>query len=105
MAKHGKKYRKSAEQIAAKQIITVKDALAKVKDLAFAKFNESVDVDVVLGIDPIRKNASNYEYKRSHPKEDNSFKMSPKTLQENAEIDLLRVFNMFTGSIHEHHPD
>jgi len=52
MAKHGKKYRKSAELIKDKQLLSAKDALAKVKDLAYTKFDESVDLSVNLGIDP-----------------------------------------------------
>lgn len=51
MAKHGKKYRKAAEQIKPGEMIPVQKALAKVKELAYAKFDESVDVHVNLSID------------------------------------------------------
>jgi large subunit ribosomal protein L1 len=53
MATHGKKYEKALEL--AKNVNTslpAKEALTKVKELAFAKFDESVDVNVNLGIDP-----------------------------------------------------
>lgn len=55
MATHGKKYEKAREL--AKEVnapLGIKEALIKVKELAFAKFDESVDVDVNLGIDPSR---------------------------------------------------
>ena len=52
MKKHGKKYKKVAEQVKDRQLLSAKDALAKVKDLAYTKFDESVDVSINLGIDP-----------------------------------------------------
>lgn len=52
MAKHGKKYEKAFSGIVAGEILPIKGALEKVKNLAYAKFDESVDVDVNLGIDP-----------------------------------------------------
>jgi large subunit ribosomal protein L1 len=51
MSKHGKKYNKAAEQIAAGRMLSISDALQKIKELSFAKFDESIDVDVNLGID------------------------------------------------------
>jgi Ribosomal protein L1 len=51
MRKHGKKYKNAAKKVVAREPIHIKDALAKIKELAFAKFDESVDADVVLGID------------------------------------------------------
>lgn len=51
MAKHGKKYIKALEQVKAGQLLSPEQALGKVKQLAFAKFDESVDVHVNLGID------------------------------------------------------
>jgi large subunit ribosomal protein L1 len=55
MIEHGKKYRKAKEALGAseqnKVSFSAKDALKKVKDLAFVKFDESVDVSVNLGID------------------------------------------------------
>lgn len=47
----GKNYRKALESCGEKEVFASKDALAKVKELSFVKFDESVDVDVVLGID------------------------------------------------------
>lgn len=51
MAKHGKKYTKALEQIKRNEVVPVDQALTKIKELAFAKFDESVDVHVNLGID------------------------------------------------------
>ena len=48
---HGKKYRKAVEACGEKTFLTSKEALNKVKALSFVNFDESVDVDVVLGID------------------------------------------------------
>ena len=52
MLKHGKKYRKSREQVQPGQVVPVKEALSKLKSMAYAKFDESVDANVNLGIDP-----------------------------------------------------
>jgi large subunit ribosomal protein L1 len=52
MTKRGKKYKNVREQISRGVSLSVDDALAKIKELAYAKFDESVDVDVNLGIDP-----------------------------------------------------
>ncbi|MBI2352630.1 50S ribosomal protein L1 [Candidatus Dependentiae bacterium] len=54
MNKHGKKYRKAKESSTLKAASSVHDAIEKVKELAFAKFDESIDVAVNLGIDPSR---------------------------------------------------
>ena len=51
MAMHGKQYRASREK-AEQEVFSAKDALEKIKNLAYAKFDESVDVNVNLGIDP-----------------------------------------------------
>lgn len=51
MAKHGKKYRNALAKVSDRlAVLPVADALAKVKDLAYAKFDESVDVSINLGI-------------------------------------------------------
>ena len=50
MTKHGKKYR-SAVVKAPKVETDALDALQKIKDLSFVKFDESVDVAINLGID------------------------------------------------------
>jgi large subunit ribosomal protein L1 len=52
MSTHGKKYLKAREQVVQDQPIAVEQALARVKELAYAKFDESVDVNINLGIDP-----------------------------------------------------
>ena len=54
MSKHGKKYTSASKQIAPDQVLSVADALKKIKDLSFVKFDESVDLDVNLGIDPAK---------------------------------------------------
>lgn len=51
MAKHGKKYRAAVLKKPGNDL-GVDIALQKVKDLSFAKFDESVDVAINLGIDP-----------------------------------------------------
>ena len=51
MATHGKKYRAASEKMNAETLYSFKDGLAQVKNLAFAKFDESVDVHINLGID------------------------------------------------------
>jgi large subunit ribosomal protein L1 len=48
---HGKKYRKAVEACGEKVVLSAKEALDKVKALSYVSFDESVDVDVVLGID------------------------------------------------------
>lgn len=53
MAKHGKKYR-TALTSAPKAELGADAGLQKVKDLSYAKFDESVDVSINLGIDPAR---------------------------------------------------
>jgi large subunit ribosomal protein L1 len=51
MINHGKKYRKAKEKIQPGHVVPVKEALSKLKELAYAKFDESVDAHVNLGID------------------------------------------------------
>lgn len=52
MAKPGKKYREAAAKVDPDKVYGVQEALALVKDIAFAKFDESVDVALKLGVDP-----------------------------------------------------
>ncbi|TET06526.1 50S ribosomal protein L1 [Candidatus Dependentiae bacterium] len=52
MSMHGKKYNTVKEQVQTEVIVPIKDALDNLKKWAYAKFDESVDVDVKLGIDP-----------------------------------------------------
>lgn len=51
MNKHGKKYDKAKGLVDKSVVLSVKDALEKVKEVAFAGFDESVDISVNLGID------------------------------------------------------
>lgn len=52
MAKHGKKYRAALEKIEAERKYTLADGMAKVKEIAFAKFDETVELTMWLGVDP-----------------------------------------------------
>ena len=52
MKTHGKKYRAAAEKIQAGVLHTPQAALEAVKNAAFAKFDETVEVAVRLGVDP-----------------------------------------------------
>lgn len=51
MVKHGKKHRNALQLVSNLDLLSYKDAIAKVKSLSFAKFDESIDIDVNLGID------------------------------------------------------
>jgi len=51
MAKPGKKYRAAASKIEDRPY-ELKDALSVIKDTAFAKFDETVEVHMRLGVDP-----------------------------------------------------
>ncbi len=48
----GKQFKASKDKIDRTRIYTVDEALALVKETAYAKFDESVDVSVKLGVDP-----------------------------------------------------
>jgi large subunit ribosomal protein L1 len=52
MAKHGKRYNELARSVDTKEIYEPADALELVKKTANAKFDETVDVAVRLGVDP-----------------------------------------------------
>jgi large subunit ribosomal protein L1 len=52
MAKHGKKYRAALEKIEEGRKYTLEDGMAKVKEIAFAKFDETVELTMWLGVDP-----------------------------------------------------
>lgn len=52
MAKRGKNYRNAAAKIDRNKVYEPQEALALVKQVAFGKLDESVDVAVNLGIDP-----------------------------------------------------
>ena len=50
--KHGKNYRNALAQVDREELITINEALDKVKALASAKFDETVELAVRLGVDP-----------------------------------------------------
>ena len=52
MRQHGKKYRAAEEKIEAGRKYTLEDGVAKVKEIAFAKFDETVELTMWLGVDP-----------------------------------------------------
>ena len=52
MKKHGKKYRSAAEKIEAGRKYDLETAVAKVKEISFAKFDETVELTIWLGVDP-----------------------------------------------------
>lgn len=51
MAKHGKNYRNSSAKIEAGKAYAPKEALELVKELAAAKFDETIEVSIRLGVD------------------------------------------------------
>jgi large subunit ribosomal protein L1 len=52
MKKHGKKYRAALEKVDASRKYDLDSGVAKVKEIAFAKFDETVELTVWLGVDP-----------------------------------------------------
>lgn len=52
MARHGKKFRQAKEKSNVQERVSVEEAVSKSLDAAFAKFDESVDVALRLGVDP-----------------------------------------------------
>lgn len=50
----GKKHKKALELLGKRQVLSLQEGVAKVKELAHARFDESVDVNVNLGIDPTK---------------------------------------------------
>jgi large subunit ribosomal protein L1 len=52
MATHGKRYNQTVQGVDTKELYDVRDALELVKKTATAKFPETVDVAVRLGVDP-----------------------------------------------------
>src|SRR4029453_16739105 len=52
MKKHGKKYRAALEKIEPGRKYSLNDAVSKLKEIAFAKFDETVELTMWLGVDP-----------------------------------------------------
>lgn len=52
MAKHGKKYREAFEKVDRDNKYTPLEALKMAKELSYAKFDETVELHVRLGVDP-----------------------------------------------------
>ena len=52
MKKHGKKYRAALEKFEPARKYNLETAIAKLKEIAFAKFDETVELTVWLGVDP-----------------------------------------------------
>ena len=50
--KHGKKYTNALAQVDREELLTVVEAVDKVKNLAPAKFDETVELAIRLGVDP-----------------------------------------------------
>ncbi len=52
MKQHGKKFRAAAEKIEVGRKYNLEEAVSKVKEIAFAKFDETVELTMWLGVDP-----------------------------------------------------
>ncbi len=52
MAKHGKKYEEALKKVDDERLYTVEEASSLLKDVAFANFDETVELHARLGIDP-----------------------------------------------------
>lgn len=52
MPKHGRKYREARKDTDLTQPYGIADAIKLLKEMRYAKFNESVDLDIRLGVDP-----------------------------------------------------
>jgi large subunit ribosomal protein L1 len=52
MKQHGKKFRAAAEKVELGRKYNLEEAVSKVKEIAFAKFDETVELTMWLGVDP-----------------------------------------------------
>lgn len=54
MSKHGKKHEKARSLLDLNKTYSVQEGLAKIKEVAYARFDESIDINTILGIDPTK---------------------------------------------------
>jgi len=52
MAYRSKAYREASQKVDALARVTMREAVDKVKAISFAKFDETINIDVALGVDP-----------------------------------------------------
>ncbi len=52
MARHGKNYRTANSGLVEDALVAAPEAIEQVREMAFAKFDETVDVAIRLGVDP-----------------------------------------------------
>jgi large subunit ribosomal protein L1 len=52
MRRHGKKYQAARAQVAADRVYTIEEAIPLVQKIKFAKFDETVELTLRLGVDP-----------------------------------------------------
>jgi large subunit ribosomal protein L1 len=52
MAKHGKKYTEKAKLVDKTKQVTVEEAVKLLRQVSFAKFDETISLDIRLGVDP-----------------------------------------------------
>src|SRR5919108_4948633 len=52
MPKHGKKYRASAEKVEPEKLYAPQDGVKLVKETAYGKFDETVELHIRTGLDP-----------------------------------------------------
>ena len=50
--KHGKNYKNALAQVDREELLTISEALEKVKTISSAKFDETVELAIRLGVDP-----------------------------------------------------
>src|SRR6202051_1564887 len=52
MKKHGKQFAAASKQIAVDRVYSIEEAIPLVQKVKFAKFDETVDMSLRLGVDP-----------------------------------------------------
>src|SRR5438046_2158999 len=66
MRVHGKRYRGAVAALEPRKLYATREAVEKVKAAAYAKFDESVDVAVRLGVDPKHADRKSTRLNSSH---------------------------------------